>query len=445
MLLQSENPYRPELPKVLKLDREDFEFHIAPSNLQAMGQPENWSVMAYLAADCDLADQLFDDLLEMKAVGSGPGMHVCALFDGPLLTDACFARLRADTPLREDLILRWYDLESNKRDTLTLALRLSAAWPGRHRLVILGGHGNGWQGLLVDRNISGQYWQNATRCQWPKPKQDCDAKLKACLQSAQSTLESYGAMNLALPDPCDILALDACYMGNIEAIAQLTGLADILLVSEDIMPGEGYPYDQILKCLRDNPSITPKQLAGQIVAITAASYLAKPGRTPSITQVALLASALPAFAQAFVELVQALVEFFKEKKVLSALRYAFNDAPRMGQSGNMDIKGFVERLAKHTLPAPIGEHCESVLDCWEKMVIAKAAPRGINAPNGLSIYAPHPEQFDVAYIEQSNQFAHNLGIWAWFLARYYLEELGKESEGHPLIHAIQATVDVRKS
>jgi hypothetical protein len=39
-----------------------------------------------------------------------------------------------------------------------------------------------------------------------------------------------------------------------------------------------------------------------------------------------------------------------------------------------------------------------------------------------------------------NDFAHHLGIWSWFLARYYLRILGEDAPGHPLIEAIRNTM-----
>jgi hypothetical protein len=60
--------------------------------------------------------------------------------------------------------------------------------------------------------------------------------------------------------------------------------------------------------------------------------------------------------------------------------------------------------------------------------------------NGLSVYAPAPAKFDMAYLQSSNALPLNFGIWAWFLGGYYLQRLGVEAPSHPLIQAFQATM-----
>jgi len=438
MLLEHGNPYRPHLPEVLSLGWEDFDFQLSAGNEDAVDRLGDWTVLAYLAADCDLAAPMFDDLLEMKSVGSDRSLHLCVLFDGPLVTDAFFARLNKDTTLRDDVVFRWPELPTNDVRTFVMAQQVAKAFPATRRLLFLGGHGNGWKGLLLDQNIGRTYESAPDRIQWPGPPEQCFARMARCRGAAQERVNQRIVEDAnSTRKGYDVLALDACYMGNIEAIAGLAEHADILVVSEDLMPGEGYPYDRVLHDLRANPAQSPADFARHLVA-AAQSYYGGAGRTHRpITQVALHSAELPAFAAALVRLTQSLVLAMDDDEVLRAIRHAINMAHRFGSTGNIDLKGFVQLLLARQLPGNIAGDCTAVLDAWNRMVFASAVPGTPASPNGLSIYAPGPREFDVAYIECSNGFAHHLGIWSWFLASYYLRVLGDDAQEHHLIKAIR--------
>jgi hypothetical protein len=186
MLFNNGNPYRGRWPETLQLDWDDFECGLSAANEQALGQVADWAIFAYMAADCNLASLIFDDLLEMKAVGSNPAIHVLALFDGPFLADSFFARLNAATGLDEDIVLRFNELHTNEASTLTMALRVASAYPARRRLLLLGGHGSGWPGALIDENIGMQYSREPGRLVLPGPGNECDARLRTCSCACRS-------------------------------------------------------------------------------------------------------------------------------------------------------------------------------------------------------------------------------------------------------------------
>jgi hypothetical protein len=151
MLFGQGNPYRHGLPDVLQLEEADFDFDISPVNLKAVGRVAHWSVFTFMAADDPaLSASMFDDLLEMKSIGSTPDVHISAIFIGPLLTDSLFMRLNVATSFPEDIVLRFLRIESNPK-ILSETIRNNAAiFPDGKRILILSGHGNGWKGLLPD-------------------------------------------------------------------------------------------------------------------------------------------------------------------------------------------------------------------------------------------------------------------------------------------------------
>src|SRR5262249_6707345 len=70
----------------------------------------------------------------------------------------------------------------------------------------------------------------------------------------------------------DVLGFDACLMSMVEVAYQLRDSVSFICGSEEEEPGEGWPYDTILKALTARPSMTPAELAKLIVSRYMASY-----------------------------------------------------------------------------------------------------------------------------------------------------------------------------
>lgn len=426
MLLDQKNPYRPQLPQVLELTWEDFECRLSDCNEAAIGKIAEWTVMAYMAADNNLAEWMFDDLLELKSIGSGTSIHVCALFDGPLLTDSFFARLNVGTPLAEDVLFRFNELISSDDQTLKMALGNADSFPAKRRLLFLCGHGNGAKGALLDENIGMQQYSQSERLVLPGNGADCDARLQHCRQQVQDQInDKRGGIDFSTKQPYDVMAFDACYMGALEVIASLAKFADILVVSEDVAPGEGYDYRQVLEYLSGNPTQSPTELA---------QHLLKSG--DHVTQIALASSHLPGFANAFVRLVEVLNSALQDAGVFLAVRNAMEKAFAFEATDTIDLKGFVLNLLQHSLPSEIKRAALAVLESWSALVLLARATGTPEGPNGLSIYGPSPQDFDIGYLARSSQLPFNLGMWTRFLAAYYLQILRIESPGHPLIEKL---------
>jgi len=65
----------------------------------------------------------------------------------------------------------------------------------------------------------------------------------------------------------DVLAFDCCNMGNIEVAYQvsLTNLVSYMVGSEESVPGNGFPYDTMLKNLYNNPAMLPRDFSMAMV------------------------------------------------------------------------------------------------------------------------------------------------------------------------------------
>lgn len=418
MLFDAGNPYRNGPPPVVRLTWEDFDCAISPVNEAAMDREAEWTVVGYLAADNDLAPFIFDNLLAMKSVGSSDAMNVCALFDGPLITDALFARLNAGTPLADDICLRWPELPTNDQKTLGFALQLAGTFPAKRRVVILSGHGNGWRGALLDSNY-GRRLVAQGRVQFPGTNDACNARWQAAHTAVQACTDAHFANGWAqarTPQSSryDILALDACYMGNLETLAAFAGQAETLVVSEDLQPGEGYPYAELLTHLREHPTQTPEELGAYLVNQTKAFY-GDPARRRAVTQVALRSDAVPPLIEALLSLATLLD--VDDRQAFEAVRDAIEHAWPFPATGSIDLKGFVMKLLSHP-SEDVRAAGRLFLERWSRAVVAAAADGGEDYASGVAIYASPTAPFDQSYIELAGELG--LAAWAAFLQRYHV-------------------------
>jgi hypothetical protein len=417
VLFDGGNPYRGGPPDNLRLTWEDFDSGISPTNEAAMDREAEWTIVGYFAADNDLAPLIFDNLVAMKSAGSNEAVNVCVLFDGPLVTDAFFARLNAAEPLASDIVLRWPELPTNEPKTLSFALQLAATFPAKRRLVILGGHGNGWRGALLDQN-GGAALIAAGRVAFPGNSAECTARWQAAHRVVQDCTDAHFAKGWAQAHAApnkrfDILAFDACYMGNFEGLATFADQADTLVVSEDLQPGEGYPYAEVIRSVHGNPEQSADALAQYLVNATKL-YYGDAARRRNVTQVALRTKAVRPLIASFLDLAAHLD--VSNEAAFEALATALEQAWPYEATGSVDMIGFVMKLLAHP-DGGVRASAQAILERWSAAIAAQAVRGGEDYANGLAIYAPPAGKFDPSYVT----LAHQIGLDAWadFLVRYH--------------------------
>ena len=439
MLIERGNPYAAGAPEVLHLGWDDFRFSVSPANRAAMGRRARWTVLLYLAADCDLARWMFDDLLEAKSAGSSADVNVLVFFDGPLLGDSFMARLQAGTLLGDDLIVRFLELNMADPAALVLALRLAQAFPADHRLAVLGGHGAGWQGGLLDQGLGLRYARDPGRLVLPAPFAQCQAELRRCQQAAQDLVNADTVRPAEGADVhLDVLAFDACYMGNLEAVGGLAERARWMVLSEDQWPGDGFDYRTLLRTLHDDPAITPEALVRGWVGQAGRVRRQRAPHDTSVTLAAIDASRLAPLGDAFVRFAQSID--LRDADLLGHLTDALARTWTSPSTGLTDLKGLAQNLMSCPVPVACAEAARVLLQRFDKTVVAFTGDGTPAGTNGLSIYAPPPQAFDPRYIALANTLPFGLGVWAWVLGGYYLHALGREATAHPLIQALQATM-----
>ena len=427
------------------------------------GKRADWTVMVYLAGDNSLDGAGVADLREMKKVGSSTSVNVIAQFDraGTRGTTKRFY-LRKGTDLAKDALQDLGETDTGDpkvlREFFTWGVN---QYPARRYMLVIWNHGAGWddsnlyaahgdyfsgdpppiarRGMVMNKEGSVARVQKARKLTRAVPMAQARSAVRhahrALFSSTVDTMVKTRAIafddqakdfldNMELKRalvsfkkllgrPLDIIGFDACLMSMLEVDYQIMSAASFAVGSEEEEPGDGWPYDRILKALAKNPAMTPKQLARTAVTQYAASYGAGDGVTLAaveLDQSATLSAAVNRLGQAL----SSAVGNRSKGTLLSAVRAKVQEytAPYDDYVDLVDLCDGLQRLVGD---AAVSKACGAVKQAAARMVLASAAKgSAVARSHGVSIYFPKRK---VCALYSELDFAKR-SAWARFIAAY---------------------------
>ena len=212
--------------------------------VQKENEKEDWTVMVYMAGDNSLNYMLGPNLDAMKKIGSTKYLDIVALADGSGDQDSNLYHVEkgrlSNKGLGDIKIYSPGEVDTGNPKTLSdFGDWAIGHYPSKHYLLIIWGHGNGWQGLATDKGSS--------------------LTLSELNQSLKEIVLKNQGRKL------DIIGFDACAMATMEGYYQISPFADYLVASEKKEPDAGWPYEKILGRLKDGTVSDPKALSKAIV------------------------------------------------------------------------------------------------------------------------------------------------------------------------------------
>jgi hypothetical protein len=234
------------------------------------------------------------------------------------------------------------------------------------------------------------------------------ADLRACVEPAVSEVSGH-----LLGRKIDVVGLDACLMGMLEVSYQIRNEAAVTCGSEEEEPGEGWPYDTILKALVAKPSMTPRELAGTVVKRYMDSYKAGDGVTQSATDL----GAMDQLAEAVDALGRALSGALGNGAARDAIVTVRAKAQEYTAPYDQycDLGDLCALLAKAVPQPGVAAACDAVRAALKKAVIATGAKGAkVEHSQGIAIYFPKRE---VSKLYATLDFAKG-NAWAPFIQKY---------------------------
>ncbi|MBI3422154.1 MAG: hypothetical protein HY011_04400 [Acidobacteria bacterium] len=406
----------------------------------------DWTVMVYFAADNELEDAAFANLEAMKKVGSLDGkLNLLAQLDTRSSSQTFRYRLHDETTrLKEDVVETLPEINTGDPAELTAFLCWGQKnYPANHYLVVLWGHGNGWQqltdphraaglttnsfvthetlpaGQTLGVNLQGRlhtYPSSYHAVQQPVAEQSSAAVSVMHVpgqkvggqplqnfglgilddntphELAQQSLDVLSLAGLAsalaaakFPAPIDILGMDVCLMGFAELGYAVRESARFLVASEDTIALESWPYERILKHLHQHTRMSPEELSVWIVRDYLRFYSE---RDRDVTKAICNLTNWYGTVQALRELTQNLLDWLaqphEKAAVLAQLVLARAYTQSFFVANYVDLYDFCYRLEMLTTKETIRSRCQAVRQAL--FAGAPAQPEALVFDYGFSGY-----------------------------------------------------------
>jgi len=381
-----------------------------------MVQNSKWTFMVYLAGDNNLQQYGTIDLGEMKKVGSSPDLSLVAQFD--CMADQTTRRyhLTANHTLDGDCVAALPETNTGDPQVLIDFIAWACtAYPADRYALILWNHGAGWKdediyrvardGAFADEIPRGQVRAlssgRVSRALFSTTVEQMavEATKRAILfdDSAADFLDNIEmkrALHQAAPafnGRLDLLGFDACLMSMIEVHYQLRDTCQVVVGSQEVEPGDGWPYDEVLSKLAADPTMTPEAL-GRAIVDTYVGWYQTTYPSLGVTQSAVSLSRIESVAAATTDLADALKQSLTASRTLRLLFQALRSAQSFTDRDYVDLAHFCGLLTESDEEGTIGAPARAIVErlAGESSPVIAEAHHGpqVEDAAGLSIYLP---------------------------------------------------------
>ena len=395
-----------------------------------------WTIAIYMAGDNDLNSFCWRDLAELKTVGSSDALNIVVQID----------TMRAKLTRRYLVTkkgTRQKDVVETIKETDTGDPKVASAffawairnYPAERYLVGFWNHGSGIdetdiyagtraRGAAVSRakaRVAASH--PVRRALFSTTRQQILGRRTRAIaydDSAKDFLDNKELATVlantaaAAGHPVDLLGLDACLMAMVELAYEMRDNAGVIVASQQLEPGDGWPYNKVAGAIAANPAITARDLASRIVREYVASYT-----DDSVTQSAVDTSAVAALAKSVSELADALIAGLDDATLYRAIDRSIKSAQRFDTKDFVDLASLADLLARNAPGTPIATAAARVVAAVRSpaLVIAQGRKgKDVKNAEGVSIYLPQlaPDtEVDYARLD----FAHDTR-WPDFLAAW---------------------------
>lgn len=368
-----------------------------------------WTYMVYIAGDNSLSDAVSPDIQEMMAVGSNAAINVVvqAELNPTVQAGTGRGRIVKNMPASD-----WQSVgpatgggvDMTNPQTLTdFILWAKNTYPAENYALVLWSHGGGWKTQKLGRGAL----QDITSAGASAPMMSLNNMVKAVSDSGVH----FGLINF-----------DACLMGMYEVGYAFRNVADYLVASEEVEPGDGDDYTAILTALTTTPTMTASTLSATIVS-TYRSFYATQGRSSvtksviDLTQIAALSTAVDNLATVMTNGMGTLRTSIQSAQVATA-NYEYTT--------NRDLSDFAAQLKVSSADAALVSAATAVQTAVSNAVVSNQiytpdSTKLINRSKGIAIYLPTKAEAisgdltDYGLLDTSLNGAGAQSAWAGFV------------------------------
>lgn len=407
-----------------------------------------WTFMVYVAGYNNLSPFATKDLAEMRTVGSTADVAI-ACFVKRLEQKAAHRIIVGKDGHNEQRENLGANVDSGSPQTMIDFIRWAKdrAPADRYALVIWN-HGSGWDPLDFDQLYSTVRRRDGDTGVTPR-----ELTVRAASELGRSlfsptvesvlSLGSSGERAIASDDgtghsldtielgrvlakahevlgrPLDLLGMDACLMSCLEVSFEASKDIRAVVSSEELEPGDGWPYDKVLADLNANAGMDGATLGKAVVKRYVESYRDRRDQWP-VTMCAVHTAGIEPFADALDALTRALRHVIKDDPVDAARLVRAQSRAARFTGELVDLKTLCEQVRAQPFEAAVKDAAKKVLAALEpggEYVVANAnLGSSVKGAGGVTAYFPAPTDSISPYYKDL-QFAKRHG-WDEFLRAY---------------------------
>src|SRR4051794_117481 len=406
-----------------------------------MADRKAWTVAVWVAGDNNLDSFGAKDLAELKKVGSSDEIAVVAQFDRA--GEAAHTRryvLQSKTTLDADAVDDLGETDTGDPkvaiDFFSWALR---EWPSEKVLAVIWNHGSGIDETDVYARERGRGLPRG-RVRSIAPSGYSRALFSTTVDAAVTDAAEGGVRGIAYDDAArdfldnrelarvlkevstaagrkiDLLGFDACLMNMVEIAYELKDSVEVIVGSEEVEPGNGWPYDLDLAVLAESPAASAREVAPKLVANYVESYR---GSGESVTQSAVDVAQVEGVAKAASAVADACIPILDDPAGFAHVTRAAKNAQRYETKDFADLGDLAARLADGATTPQLGAAAKALHDALfgpSPFVLASGTDgAGVACSTGTAAYFPIAGDVHVVYDDLD--FARAT-TWGRFLTAY---------------------------
>ncbi len=362
--------------------------------------PKKWTFLIYLNGDNNLDSFGTKNIISMEKVGSNDQVNIVVQWASlsarktvRLLVKKSTDPTKVTSPVIEDMGL----VDMGDYNSLQEFIRWGVEYfPADHYFVDVWDHGSGWHLQQLKGNLRTN--QNTLNdISWD----EISGHHITTEQLGQAI--AYGAGIIG--HKIDIYGSDACLMAMIEVAHEMANSVEDYVGSEEVIPGNGWPYAEFLARWEARPNATADQISKILTEEYVKSYEGGSGGQAEVTFSAFRMNKLAQIDRAFRRVSDDLrtIDPQDKSKVLDVA----NATQGFMQYDYRDLGDFLKRLKKANLNGIPNKDINYTLDALNDFVIANADTPGYKAATGVSIWWPLTNSQYTEYADRYSKLAFN--------------------------------------
>lgn len=384
--------------------------------------PAKWTFMVYMAGYNNLSPFATADLREMRKVGSTRDVKVAVFIKRLEQQSAHHILVGKDGQGETQKPLG--NIDSGSPQTLLDFVRWAVkAAPAERYALVVWNHGSAWEPGEIDQLYAQVRAERGIDDEHAAGVREIS--LRAAQEIGRSLFKPSVAEVLALPtaedraiasddgsghsldtielnrvlkkahedvlkEPFELLGMDACLMSNLEVAYEAEKHVLNIVGSEELEPGDGWPYTQILTDLTKNPDMSGAQLGEVVVQRYVASYRNRRDQWP-VTQCAVSAEGIGPFVDALDDLAGAMRSYMKDAGYAKIQQAQQRSTYFTG--GLIDLRAFCRELRAAIKSGPVFEAAGTIVDQLKPdgYVLAEGhLGPSVEGVGGVTAYFPVP-------------------------------------------------------